>query len=399
MEQHDEKENGDNDLIYVNIDGMKIDVKEKLFVVENSDYVGESIELFKNALLDTISELKDVTNFLKSEIEEKNLFIRTLLLRDANENNHFHLRRSSANQYINDMETTSNNSTITVTSEISQPINANTQEDHQNNSSDHQNNSADINGSFVFGNNVYSQRNHLSYEDQLKTYREMNHTLYMNIKDCTKDNEGMSNSFTNVIGNNFIDRGIGNYIKQIDTAQEEFDNKRSLSSGKRNVKKWPKRTVLIASDSTFNQLDEKKLSKHNNVKVRSFSGATVEDMHYYLYPLLAKEPDHILLHIGTNNSTDDDADEIVRKILHLKSWIEETLPNCTVILSEPINRFDIPKATKTVREVIGKLNNLNFFMMDNSNIEREQIGKKGLHMNDHGTRRVAMNIISLIRGL
>ena len=392
MEQHDGKENNDTELIYVNIHGMKVDVNEKFVIVENNDHVVESIESFKNALLDTIKQLKDIITFLKDDIEEKNLFIRTLLLRDANEDNHFHLlRRSSSNQSINDVETTSNNSSITINSEISQTMSAITQEDNQSKPSDNNNDSV------VSGN---SQRISMSYEDQLNTYRSINHTLFMNIKDCTKHNESISNSFSSVIGNNCkINRGIGNVLKPFNTNHEEFHHEKSTGKVNVNVKKWPKRTILIASDSTFNQLDEKKLSKHNNIKVRAFSGATVEDMHYYLHPLLAKEPDFILLHVGTNNSTDDDADEIVQKILHLKSWIEEKLPNCEVILSEPINRFDIPKATRTVKEVIGKLNKLNFLIMDNSNIEREQIGKKGLHMNDHGTRRVAMNIISLIRGL
>ena len=35
--------------------------------------------------------------------------------------------------------------------------------------------------------------------------------------------------------------------------------------------------------------------------------------------------------------------------------------------------------------------------MDNSNIERVKLGRKGLHLNDYGTRKLAMNIISLIR--
>ena len=135
------------------------------------------------------------------------------------------------------------------------------------------------------------------------------------------------------------------------------------------------------------------------MKVRAFSGATVDDMYFYMYPLLAKEPDYILLHVGTNNCMDDEAVDIVNKILRLKSWIEETLPNCKIILSEPTIRFDSPRATRTIKEVIIKLNLPDILMMRNNNIEREQVGKKGLHLNEHGTRRVAMNIISLIRGL
>jgi hypothetical protein len=61
-------------------------------------------------------------------------------------------------------------------------------------------------------------------------------------------------------------------------------------------------------------------------------------------------------------------------------------------------RTDTPKATKTMNELIFMFNQLDIFKMDNSNIKREQLGKKGLHLNERGTRMLAMNIISLIRG-
>ena len=50
---------------------------------DNNDHVRESIDTFKNVVLDTIEELRDAMEFLKKEIEGKNLFIR--ILRDANE--------------------------------------------------------------------------------------------------------------------------------------------------------------------------------------------------------------------------------------------------------------------------------------------------------------------------
>ena len=52
-----------------------------------------------------------------------------------------------------------------------------------------------------------------------------------------------------------------------------------------------------------------------------------------------------------------------------------------------------------VRNLINKINTRNFYIMDNSNLVRKHIGKKGLHMNQYGTARLAMNLISLIQGL
>ena len=42
--------------------------------------------------------------------------------------------------------------------------------------------------------------------------------------------------------------------------------------------KWPKKTLLCISDSIMNQLDERRLSRFHNVKVRAFSESNINDM-------------------------------------------------------------------------------------------------------------------------
>ena len=43
------------------------------------------------------------------------------------------------------------------------------------------------------------------------------------------------------------------------------------------------------------------ISRQKSVKVYSFSGADTADMEHFLQPLINKEPDQIILHIGTND--------------------------------------------------------------------------------------------------
>ena len=83
--------------------------------------------------------------------------------------------------------------------------------------------------------------------------------------------------------------------------------------------------MLITGDSMLNGIDESKLQMKFGVKVRPFSGATTEDMHSYLKPLLKKGPTTVFLHIGTNDVTENgiDSDSLVKIILHLKEAIEE----------------------------------------------------------------------------
>ena len=69
------------------------------------------------------------------------------------------------------------------------------------------------------------------------------------------------------------------------------------------IHKWSKNTTLIVGDSMISGIDETMISRKGRVvKVRPFSGATIEDMYDYLKPMLRKCPDNIILHVGTNNA-------------------------------------------------------------------------------------------------
>ena len=67
-----------------NIYNMNL-TEEIPIVIETNDFVSESITAFKNALIQRFRKLDDIIDFLKNELEEKILLIRTLLLRDAND--------------------------------------------------------------------------------------------------------------------------------------------------------------------------------------------------------------------------------------------------------------------------------------------------------------------------
>ena len=42
--------------------------------------------------------------------------------------------------------------------------------------------------------------------------------------------------------------------------------------------------------------------KYRLVKMRPFTGATIEEMHDYIKPLLKKRTVNVILHIGTDNT-------------------------------------------------------------------------------------------------
>ena len=71
----------------------------------------------------------------------------------------------------------------------------------------------------------------------------------------------------------------------------------------------------------ISEIDEKRLSSKQNVKVRFFPGASIVDMYNYLKPLLKKVPGAVILHVGTHNCVNEPSNKVLNKILSLKQCI------------------------------------------------------------------------------
>ena len=157
------------------------------------------------------------------------------------------------------------------------------------------------------------------YDRQIADYRYKNHCYYLeerrkakNVNDAKRSNSRDFNQ-------------IKESIKEIQSSLYE------------RTHKWPKKTILVASDSMLSGLDEQRLSRYKHVKMRCFRGSTVKDMYHYLYPLLQKdhylypllqyhylypllqkEPEYLILHVGTNDCTYHTSDTVLRDLLSLK---------------------------------------------------------------------------------
>ena len=161
---------------------------------------------------------------------------------------------------------------------------------------------------------------------------------------------------------------------------------------------WPKNTILIAGDSMINGINEKPISKNfKSVKVRCFSGATIDDMYFNLIPLLRKKPVALVLHVGTNNSSNETSFQIYDKLLNLVHFLKENNPNCHVVLSSPIDRLDDGKAALTIKRLNSLLSESSLDIIDNSNVGHSSLGIHGLHLNEHGAGKLALNFVKRIR--
>ena len=165
---------------------------------------------------------------------------------------------------------------------------------------------------------------------------------------------------------------------------------------------WRKGTTLIAGDSILYGIDERKLCQNGSVKVRVFSGTTIEDLRdYYIKPLLRKKPCKVILHVGTNNASLKNAnpDQILNALLDLKKDIGDQVPGCMVVISMPTKRFDNEEYGKIIESLKRKITDLGIDAISNNNISRADIGRKGLHLNAKGTSKLASKLVSKLRCL
>ena len=166
-----------------------------------------------------------------------------------------------------------------------------------------------------------------------------------------------------------------------------------------SIRQWKRGTTLIVGDSMLAGIEQKRISGNRKVKVRIFPGATTHDMCDYLKPLLKKNPDNIVLHIGTKNSVNETSRDIVNGILSLKNFSEKLRPKCKIIVSNIIYRSDNGKASLTVKNVNDHLDALNIDVVDNRNIGGNCLINSGLHPNSTGYGKLAINFIKKMKTL
>ena len=122
-------------------------------------------------------------------------------------------------------------------------------------------------------------------------------------------------------------------------------------------------------------------------------------MYFNLISLLRKKPAALVIHVGTNNPLNETSFQIYDKLLNLVHFIKENNPNCHVVLSSPIDRLDDGKAALTIKRLNSLLSESSLGIIDNSNIRHSFHGMHGLHLNEHGVGKLALNFVERIRSI
>ena len=242
---------------------------------------------------------------------------------------------SKSNPFPTDVSTTTN--TITKPAQTNDNINSNYDNNNKNNNNNNNINNNNCKNKNNDNNNNKNKTNNNSTNEkavyneklqvQLEEIRKEKHTIFLNLQ-------------THEVQADQTDLSQRN-------KSNEYINSAQINSKATDVK-WPKGTVAIVGDSIMSGIREEllKTDKHN-VKVKFFRGGTIEDMEDNIKPILKREPDYIILHVGTNNATNSTARDILDKLLQLKSKILNARKSCKVIISQPTLRSDNGKAALT----------------------------------------------------
>ena len=164
-------------------------------------------------------------------------------------------------------------------------------------------------------------------------------------------NNAESNSHD--LGENYNNESVGgqNNLNQSVGGLDSNEPNESVYSKHDSKSKFKKKVTVIAGDSIIKYLQGWRLSDTNNhVVVKSFSGATIEDMEDYLKPVIRKEPESIVLHIGTNDLNKLSPKQVADSITNLGTQINEESPNTTIVISSILLRTNKPNLASKATE-------------------------------------------------
>ena len=101
-----------------------------------------------------------------------------------------------------------------------------------------------------------------------------------------------------------------------------------------------RKEIIIAGDSILKHLQDHKMSKNSRIKVSSFPGCTTLDMKDSIKPLLRRNPDEIIILVGTDSLRSSDTPRTcVEEIIDLAT-MASSKSSAKIALSSLVCRFD-----------------------------------------------------------
>ena len=125
--------------------------------------------------------------------------------------------------------------------------------------------------------------------------------------------------------------------------------------------------------------------------VNPFPGATTEDMEDFIKPILRKDTENIIIHVGTNDVNSKEPRLTAEGIVNMALQIKGNAPNTNIAISGSFSRADDKEGkVSSVNKILKKFchqNHWNFIEHNNVNLTHLNWG--GLHLSKSGTTLLA----------
>ena len=142
-----------------------------------------------------------------------------------------------------------------------------------------------------------------------------------------------------------------------------------------------------------------KLQPNDKLYVKTFNGATIEDMRDYVKPTLKRNSDLIVLHVGTNDlrnekTADNIASDIMKLILDMKTDLNDVMVSSLTSRADDLNA----KGREVNSILKSECGRYDIYFIDNTNISIDKhLNGSGLHLNYKGTVTLANNFLNSIK--
>ena len=186
------------------------------------------------------------------------------------------------------------------------------------------------------------------------------------------------------------------FLSETSISVENNTVKTSHIVKQKNVAVEERKSVIVCGDSLLNNIDGKGLSsKKSKVVVRSFPGANSSEMLDYIKPLVNKKPQQMIIHIGTNDLTLKNPTDTIENLDNIRKLVTQHSPQTDLVFSQLLLRDDKVGLENKVKELNRNLRDFckayNLHLICHTNIDKQMLSKKKLHLNTKGTSQFAKN--------
>ena len=144
-----------------------------------------------------------------------------------------------------------------------------------------------------------------------------------------------------------------------------------------------------------NGISEKGLSVNHKVKIVNFPGGTSEKILEKLDVIIKEKPDDLIVHVGTNDITNNV--NLLTNVKKIFNKVSRELPSSSIALSSTINRKDKMNIQKILIDKNARLKNFckqkGISFIDNSGSKEFDVDKRNLHLNKKGSSAFAKKFL------